>query len=70
MLDMEQDAIKLMCDNIIAVKPDVVITEKGCSDLAIHYMLKAGITCMRRLRKTDNNRIAKVTGATIVNSTD
>merc|ERR1711998_763723 len=70
MLDMEQDAIKLMCDNIVAVKPDVVITEKGCSDLAIHYMLKAGITCMRRLRKTDNNRIAKVTGATIVNGTD
>jgi T-complex protein 1 subunit gamma len=70
MLDMEQDAIKLMCDNIIAVKPDIVITEKGCSDLAIHYMLKAGIVTMRRLRKTDNNRIAKVTGATIVNSTD
>jgi len=70
MLDMEQDYIKQMCDNIIAVKPDIVITEKGCSDLAIHYMLKAGIVCMRRLRKTDNNRVAKVTGATIVNSTD
>merc|ERR1711959_590671 len=70
MLDMEQDYIKQMCENIIAVKPDIVITEKGCSDLAIHYMLKAGIVCMRRLRKTDNNRVAKVTGATIVNSTD
>jgi T-complex protein 1 subunit gamma len=70
MLDMEQNAIKQMCDNIIAVKPDIVITEKGCSDLAIHYMLKAGIVTMRRLRKTDSNRVAKVTGATIINSTD
>jgi len=70
MLDMEQNAIKLMCENILAVKPDIVITEKGCSDLAIHYMIEAGVTCMRRLRKTDNNRVAKVTGATIVNSTD
>merc|ERR1711865_248206 len=67
---MEHNAIKLMCDNILAVKPDIVITEKGCSDLAIHYMIEAGVTCMRRLRKTDNNRVAKVCGATIVNSTD
>ena len=42
------------------------MTEKGISDLAQHYLLKAGITCLRRLRKTDNNRIARATGATIV----
>ncbi|VIO93320.1 T-complex protein 1, gamma subunit, putative [Brugia malayi] len=68
-LEEEEDAIKKMCDDIIAVKPDVVFTEKGVSDLAQHFLLKAGITAIRRLKKTDNNRLARVTGATIINDT-
>jgi T-complex protein 1 subunit gamma len=31
----------------VAFKPDLVITEKGVSDLAQHYFLKAGITSFR-----------------------
>lgn len=37
------------------------------SDLAQHYLLKANITAIRRVRKSDNNRIARAVGATIVN---
>ena len=48
-----------MCDEIIALKPDLVITEKGVSDLAQHFLVKAGITAIRRVRKSDNNRIAR-----------
>ena len=59
-----------MCENIIKLKPDVVITEKGLSDLAGHYFTKAGISAIRRLRKTDNNRIARACGATIVHRTE
>ena len=40
--------------------------EKGLSDLAAHYLMKHDITAIRRLRKTDNNRIARACGATIV----
>lgn len=29
--------------------------------------MKAGVTALRRVRKTDNNRIARATGATIIN---
>lgn len=36
-------------------------------DLAQHYLMKANVTALRRVRKTDNNRIARATGATIVN---
>jgi chaperonin GroEL (HSP60 family) len=39
---------------------------KGLSDLASHYFYKAGISSIRRLRKSDNNRIARAVGATIV----
>lgn len=37
------------------------------SDLAQHYLLKENITALRRVRKSDNNRIARAVGATIVN---
>ncbi|KAK7746882.1 T-complex protein 1 subunit gamma [Cytospora paraplurivora] len=66
-LQIEEEQVKAMCDAILAVKPDLVITEKGVSDLAQHYLMKADVTALRRVRKTDNNRIARATGATIVN---
>jgi T-complex protein 1 subunit gamma len=66
LLKQEEDYVRNLCNIIIAFKPDVVITEKGASDLAAHFLFKANITCIRRLRKTDNNRIARACGATIV----
>jgi T-complex protein 1 subunit gamma len=69
-LQIEEEQIQQMCEKIIALKPDIVITEKGVSDLAQHYFVKANITAFRRIRKSDNNRIARATGATIVNRVD
>lgn len=67
-LAMEETEVMRMCQAIIVHKPDIVITEKGVSDLAQHFLLKeANCTVFRRLRKTDNNRVARATGATIVN---
>ena len=67
-LMMEEEEIRKMCEDILRVKPDVVITEKGVSDTAQHFLLKYGnCTVIRRIRKTDNNRVARVTGATIAN---
>lgn len=88
-LQIEEEQVKAMCEHILSVKPDLVITEKGVSgtshprgqhmaflpitltphtlDLAQHYLMKANVTALRRVRKTDNNRIARATGATIVN---
>ena len=69
-LEAEETYIKKICDEIAAFKPDLVITEKGVSDLAQHFFNKAGITAVRRLRKSDNLRVARACGATIVNRTD
>ena len=77
-LQIEEEQVKAMCDKILEFKPDLVITEKGVSgtnllcmgltvDLAQHYFVKANVTAIRRVRKTDNNRIARAVGATIVN---
>ena len=69
-LQIEEEQVKIMCDAILTVKPDLVITEKGVSDLAQHFLVKNNVTAIRRVRKTDNNRIARATGATIVNRVD
>merc|ERR1719315_239072 len=69
-LEAEEAYIKKICDEIVKFKPDLVITEKGVSDLAQHFLVKAGITTIRRLRKSDNCRVARACGATIVNRTD
>lgn len=67
-LEMEEEEVMHMCTEILKVKPDVVITEKGVSDTAQHFLMKGGnCTVIRRVRKTDNNRISRVCGATIVN---
>lgn len=69
-LQIEEEQVKKMCDAVLSVKPDLVITEKGVSDLAQHYFVKANVTALRRVRKTDNNRIGRAVGATVVNRVD
>eukprot|EP00826_Nyctotherus_ovalis_P045213 TRINITY_DN4973_c0_g1_i8.p1 TRINITY_DN4973_c0_g1~~TRINITY_DN4973_c0_g1_i8.p1 ORF type:complete len:491 (+),score=127.35 TRINITY_DN4973_c0_g1_i8:329-1801(+) len=69
-LMIEEEEVRKTCEAILAQNPDVVITEKGVSDLAQHFFLKKNVSVIRRLRKTDNNRIARVTGATVVNRSE
>uniref|UniRef100_A0A8C7QDU3 T-complex protein 1 subunit gamma n=1 Tax=Oncorhynchus mykiss TaxID=8022 RepID=A0A8C7QDU3_ONCMY len=69
-LQMEEEYIQQTCEDIIRLKPDLIFTEKGISDLAQHYLMKANITAIRRVRKTDNNRIARACGARIASRTD
>jgi chaperonin GroEL (HSP60 family) len=38
-------------------------------DVAAHYLAAAGISAVRRTKKSDNNRISRATGASIVNDT-
>jgi len=39
-LELEEEFVQKMCNEIIAMKPDVIFTEKGVSDLAQHYLMK------------------------------
>ncbi|KAH9045998.1 T-complex protein 1 [Lactarius hengduanensis] len=64
---IEEEQIKAMVDRILEFKPDLIITEKGISDYAQYFFAKANVSALRRVRKSDNNRIARAVGATIVN---
>jgi len=63
----EEEQVKRVVMDIVKLKPDLVITEKGISDEAQHWFIKHNITALRRTRKSIMDRIAKATGASIVN---
>lgn len=66
LLEIEQETVEAMVKTILSVKPDVVITEKGVSDFALHGLMRANVSVIRRLRKSDNNRVAKACGAHVI----
>ncbi|KAF9764795.1 T-complex protein 1 subunit gamma [Nosema granulosis] len=66
-LELEEKQVRGMVDYILGVNPDVVVCEKGVSDLALALLFQNNITAVRRLKKTDSTRLSKATGATIVN---
>ncbi|SCM25411.1 T-complex protein 1 subunit gamma, putative [Plasmodium chabaudi chabaudi] len=70
LLLQEEIEVKKLCEYIIDSRCDIVITEKGVSDLAQHFLVKKNISVIRRVRKTDLNRLERITGATIVNRCD
>eukprot|EP00753_Platysulcus_tardus_P015461 PLAT5019.5.p2 GENE.PLAT5019.5~~PLAT5019.5.p2 ORF type:complete len:583 (-),score=289.32 PLAT5019.5:152-1729(-) len=70
MLELEEEHIKELCGHLLRLEPDIVCTEKGISDLAQHYFVTKGVAALRRLRKTDMNRLARACGATICHRPD
>lgn len=65
-LKKEEEYVQNLVEQVAKFKPDLVVTEKGISDLAQHFFLKHGITALRRLKKTDNDRLSRASGATVV----
>ncbi len=65
-LESEEMLIKDMVEKIKAVGANVVFCQKGIDDLAQHYLAKAGIYAVRRVKKSDMEKLAKATGARIV----
>ncbi|XP_077301536.1 uncharacterized protein LOC143922191 [Arctopsyche grandis] len=66
-LEIEEEQIHKMCGYIVDTGADIVITEKGISDLALSILYEKQITAIRRIKKSDSNRISKATGATVLN---
>jgi len=64
-LQIEEEWLRQLCDDIIALKPDVVLCTKGCVDLAQHFLQEAGIAVLRRNKKWELSRLARACGATV-----
>lgn len=69
-LDEEKKMLKTMVDKVIGSGANVVLCQKGLDDSAQHYLAKAGIIAVRRIKESDLTKLAKATGARIVTNLD
>ncbi len=69
-LDEEEKMIKTIVNKVIASGANVVFCQKGIDDIAQHYLAKAGIFAVRRVKKSDMEKLARATGAALVSSID
>jgi chaperonin GroEL (HSP60 family) len=67
-LDQEEVMLKGMVENIVKTGANVVFAQKGIDDLAQHFLAKAGIYTVRRVKKSDMEKLARATGGRIVTS--
>jgi thermosome len=65
-LDEEDRMLKSMVEKIVEAGANVVIAQKGIDDVVQHYLAKEGILAVRRIKKSDVERVHKTTGASIV----
>lgn len=65
-LDEENKMLKGMVDKIIGIGANVVVCQKGIDDIAQHYLAKANILTVRRVKESDMTKLSRATGASIV----
>lgn len=69
-LEEENRMLKSMVDKITEAGANVLICQKGIDDIAQHYLAKAGILGVRRVKESDMYKLSRATGARIVNNID
>ncbi|MCJ7489598.1 MAG: TCP-1/cpn60 chaperonin family protein, partial [Thermoplasmata archaeon] len=69
-LDEEENTIRAMVDKVTKSGATVLMCEKGIDDLAQHYLAKKGLYAVRRVKRSDMEKLAKATGGKIVTNLD
>jgi len=69
-LDEEESMLKKMVDIVKKSGANVLFCQKGIDDLAQHYLAKEKIYAVRRVKKSDMEKLAKATGANLVTKLD
>ena len=67
-LEEENKMLKSMVEKIISSGANVTICQKGIDDVAQHYLAKSNILAVRRVKESDMTKLARATGARIVNN--
>ncbi|MEM3851795.1 MAG: thermosome subunit beta, partial [Methanomassiliicoccales archaeon] len=69
-LDEEEGYLRRMVEQIKKTGANVVFCQKGIDDLAQHFLAKENILAVRRVKKSDIEKLAKATGASIITKLD
>jgi chaperonin GroEL (HSP60 family) len=62
----EEATLKALVESVKASGANVVVCQKGIDDMAQHFLSKAGILALRRVKNSDVEKLAKATGGSIV----
>jgi len=69
-LKQEEEMLRDMVEKITAIGANVVLCEKGIDDMAQHFLARKGILTVRRIKKSDMEKLAKATGGKIITNMD
>jgi thermosome len=66
----EERMLREMVEKIKKSGANIVFTQKGIDDVAQHFLAKAGIIAIRRVKKSDIEKLGRATKAKIITSLD
>ena len=69
-IEQEEKMIRKMVDKVVESGANVLFCQKGIDDLAQHYLTREGILAVKRVRKSDIERLEKATGARVATNLD
>lgn len=69
-MQQEEDMLRGMVEKIASTGANVVLCQKGIDDLAQHFLSRRGILAVRRIKKSDMDKLAKATGGRVVSRID
>ncbi|MEM1760394.1 MAG: thermosome subunit beta, partial [Desulfurococcaceae archaeon] len=67
-LEQEEEILRKMVDRISEVGANVVICQKGIDDVAQHFLAKKGILAVRRVKRSDMEKLERATGGRIISN--
>ena len=69
-LKQEETMLREMVDKITATGANVILGQKGLDDMIQHFLSRKGILAVRRIKKSDMEKLAKATGGKIITNLD
>ncbi|MBI2147709.1 TCP-1/cpn60 chaperonin family protein [Candidatus Woesearchaeota archaeon] len=65
-IEQEEKMIKNMVNKVLQSGATALFCQKGIDDIAQHYLAKAGVYAVRRVKKSDMESLSQATGAKVV----
>jgi thermosome len=65
-LKQEESMLREMADKIANAGANVILCEKGIDDMVQHFLARKGTLAVRRIKKSDMEKLAKATGGKVV----
>ncbi|MDT8357332.1 MAG: thermosome subunit alpha [Methanomicrobiaceae archaeon] len=66
-LDEEERMVRVSVEKILASGANVVFCQKGIDETAEMFLSRAGVIALRRVKRSDMERLSRATGASVVN---